>query len=100
MIEIKRADRNNFCETSLDLFDRSQEVQNIWRIENGRLVLKCLTDAAYLSPQGGRSSNFDASISQNYLINGHQLLPKNNSGDDGHWGRVEIVYGSNEKDAR
>ena len=40
MIEIKRADRYNFCETSMDAFDRSQEVQNVWRMENGRLVLK------------------------------------------------------------
>ena len=38
-IEIKQADRNNFCETSMDLFDRFQEVQNVWRIENGRLIL-------------------------------------------------------------
>ena len=40
MIEIKQADRNNFCETSMDSFDRFQEVQNVWRIKNGRLVLK------------------------------------------------------------
>ena len=40
MIEIKQADRNNFCETSMDFFDRFQEVQNVWRMENGRLVLK------------------------------------------------------------
>ena len=40
MIEIKQADRNNFCETSMDSFDRFQEVQNVWRIENGRLVLE------------------------------------------------------------
>ena len=40
MIEIKQADRNNFCETSMDFFDRFQEVQNVWRTENGRLVLK------------------------------------------------------------
>ena len=39
MIEIKQADRNNFCETSMDSFDRFQEVQNVWRIENGRFVL-------------------------------------------------------------
>ena len=39
MIEIKQADINNFCETSMDSFDRFQEVQNVWRIENGRLVL-------------------------------------------------------------
>ena len=40
VIEIKLADRNNFCETSMDSFDRFQEVQNVWRMENGRLVLK------------------------------------------------------------
>ena len=40
MIEIKQADRNNFRETSMDSFDRFQEVQNVWRIENGRLVLE------------------------------------------------------------
>ena len=40
MIEIKQADRSNFCETSLDAFDRLQEVQNVWRMENGRFVLK------------------------------------------------------------
>ena len=39
MIEIKQADRNNFGETSMDSFDRFQEVQNVWRMENGRLVL-------------------------------------------------------------
>ena len=39
-IEIKQADRTNFCETSMDSFDRFQEVQNVWRMENGRLVLK------------------------------------------------------------
>ena len=33
-IEIKQADRNNFCETSMDAFDRFQEVQNVWRMEN------------------------------------------------------------------
>ncbi len=40
MIEIKQADRNNFCETSMDAFDRFQEVRNVWRTENGGLVLK------------------------------------------------------------
>ena len=39
-IKIKQADRNNFSETSMDSFDRFQAVQNVWRIENGRLVLK------------------------------------------------------------
>ena len=40
MIEIKQADRNNFRETSMDSFDRFQEVQNVFRMENGKLVLK------------------------------------------------------------
>ncbi len=40
MIEIKQADRSNFNERSMDLFDRYQEVQNVFRVENGRLVLK------------------------------------------------------------
>jgi len=40
MIEIKQVDKDNFCETSLDSFDRYQEVQNVFRMENGRLVLK------------------------------------------------------------
>lgn len=39
MIEIKRADRNNFSETSMDQFDRFQEVKNVWRKENGGFVL-------------------------------------------------------------
>ena len=40
MIEIKRVDKDTFCETSLDSFDRYQEVKNVFRMENGRLVLK------------------------------------------------------------
>ena len=40
MIEIKQADRNNFTESSMDSFDRYQEVQNVFRMENGKLVLK------------------------------------------------------------
>ena len=39
-IEIKPADRSNFTEFSMDLFDRFQEVRNVYRIENGILVLK------------------------------------------------------------
>ena len=54
MIEIKQADRNNFCETSLDLFDRSQEVQNVWRIENGRFVLKFRPFTETWSPEQRR----------------------------------------------
>ena len=38
-IEIKRADRSNFTELSMDSFDRFQEVQNVYRMENGKLLL-------------------------------------------------------------
>ena len=54
MIEIKQADRNNFCETSMDSFDRFQEVQNVWRIENGRLVLKFQPFTETWSPEQRR----------------------------------------------
>ena len=40
MIEIKQVDRGNFSETSMDLFDRYQEVRNVFRMESGKLVLK------------------------------------------------------------
>ena len=40
MIEIKQADRSNFNELSMDLFDRFQEVHNVYRMENGELILK------------------------------------------------------------
>ena len=40
MIEIKQADTSNFNEFSMDSFDRYQEVQNVFRMENGKLVLK------------------------------------------------------------
>ena len=39
-IEIKLANRSNFTEFSMDSFDRFQEVKNVYRIENGKLVLK------------------------------------------------------------
>ena len=54
MIEIKQADRNNFCETSMDSFDRSQEVQNVWRMENDRLVLKFQPFTETWSPERRR----------------------------------------------
>ena len=54
MIEIKRADRNNFCETSMDSFDRFQEVQNVWRMENGRLVLNFQPFTETWSPEQRR----------------------------------------------
>ena len=39
-IEIKQADNNNFNAFSMNSFDRFQEVKNVYRPENGRLVLK------------------------------------------------------------
>ena len=39
-IEIKLVDTGNYTESSMDSFDRFQEVRNVYRIENGRLVLK------------------------------------------------------------
>ena len=54
MIEIKQADRNNFCESSMDSFDRFQEVQNVWRLENGRLVLKFQPFTETWSPERRR----------------------------------------------
>ena len=39
-IEIKLADKSNFTEFSMDSFDRFQEVKNVYRIENGKLILK------------------------------------------------------------
>lgn len=39
-IEIRPADISNFTESSMDSFDRFQEIRNVCRIENGRLVLK------------------------------------------------------------
>lgn len=40
MIRIEQADRNNFTLTSLDLFDRFQEVRNVFRLVDGKLVLR------------------------------------------------------------
>ena len=53
-IEIKQADRSNFCETSMDSFDRFQEVQNVWRMENGRLVLNYQPFTETWSPEQRR----------------------------------------------
>lgn len=55
VIEIRQADRNNFCETSMDSFDRFQEVQNVWRMENGRLVLISQPFAETWSPEQRRN---------------------------------------------
>ena len=60
---------------------------------SGRLVLTCLTDEVKLNALGGRNSGaYNASKSQNYLINGRQCVPQSVTTDDKHWGRVEVVY--------
>ena len=67
---------------------------------DGRLVLTCLSDNVKLTGMGGRNSGkYDATQSQNYLINGQQLVPKTKTADDGHWGRVEIEWTESTTDA-
>ena len=59
--------------------------------EGGRLVLTCLSDNVKITGVGGRNSGtYNATKSQNYLINGNQLVPQSETADDKHWGRVEI----------
>ena len=53
-IEIKQADRSNFSENSLDSFDRYQEVQNVYRPENGNLALKAQPFSETWSPERRR----------------------------------------------
>ncbi|MBR0081507.1 MAG: GNAT family N-acetyltransferase [Clostridia bacterium] len=87
MIEIKRADRNNFCETSMDAFDRSQEVQNVWCMENGRLVLKFRPFTETWSPEqrrkkageilSGRYSTFCA-FEGDAVVGEIMLMPERN----------------------
>ena len=68
---------------------------------NGRLVLTCLSDNVKLTGLGGRNSgSYDATQSQNYLINGIQCVPKSKTADDGHWGRVEIEWTKSSTDAK
>jgi len=63
---------------------------------DGRLVLTCLSDKVRLDAIGGRgvgeNGKYFAPVSSNYMINGYQCVPKSETADDGHWGRVEIVY--------
>lgn len=54
MIDIKQADRSNFSERSMDSFDRYQEVRNVFRAENGTLVLKQLYFVETWSPERRR----------------------------------------------
>ena len=68
---------------------------------SGRLVLTCLSDNVKITGMGGRNSgSYDATQSQNYLINGKQLVPKTKTADDGHWGRVEIEWTKSTTDAK
>lgn len=63
---------------------------------DGRLVLTCLSDNVEINGRGGRNSGaYNATKSQNYLINGKQCVSNSRTHDDGHWGRVEIVYKGN-----
>ena len=54
MFEIKQVDRSNFTESSMDSFDRYQEVKKVFRMENGRLVLKKLPFIETWSPERRR----------------------------------------------
>ncbi len=66
----------------------------------GRLVLTCLSDNIVINGVGGRNDGaYSAAKSQNYLINGKQLEPLQDNLDDGHWGRVEVVYDASSNDA-
>ena len=67
MIEIKRVDKDTFCETSLDSFDRFQEVQNIYSLENGKLVLKFHPFTETWSPERRREKAAEI-LSGRYII--------------------------------
>ena len=62
---------------------------------DGRLVLTCLSDNVVLNGVGGRTYTengaYSSTLSANYTINGYQDATSGNA-DDGHWGRVEIVW--------
>ena len=65
----------------------------------GKLVLTCLTPTVIINSVGGRNSGaYNATLSKNYLVNGEQIVPHTDTGDDGHWGRVEIIYASGSTD--
>ncbi len=69
----------------------------------GRLVLTSLSDSIRIDKQGGvvydANGRYSAKLSSNYLINGKQLCPKSDTANDGHWGRIEIVWTKNTKNA-
>ena len=67
--------------------------------EGGRLMLTCLSNNVKVNGVGGRTSgNYVPEQSKNFLINGKQLNSKSGA-DDGHWGRIEIVWDKQSKDA-
>ena len=66
MFEIKQVNRSNFTESSMDSFDRYQEVQNVFRMENGRLVLKKQPFAETWSP-GRRREKATEILSGKYI---------------------------------
>ena len=69
---------------------------------DGRLVLTCLSDNIRIDKQGGRAytadGKYDPDNSRNFLVNGNQCVTLNKK-DDGHWGRVELVYTENASNA-
>ena len=76
-------------EPTVDTEDQTVITEN----GGGRLVLTCLSDNVSINKVGGRNDGkYYADKSSNYLIEGRQLVPKSKTADDGHWGRVEIVY--------
>ena len=59
---------------------------------DGRLVLTVLGNSTKVNLVGGRNSgSYNSNLSSNYLINGYQAATTGNA-DDGHWGRVEVVW--------
>ena len=89
LLQISSAD-----EPTVDAKNRTVITEN----GNGKLVLTCLTKDVSLRARGGRNEGrYDATLSQNYLVNGKQIVPATPTGDDGHWGRVEIVHKSTDE---
>jgi len=75
----------------------------------GRLVLTSLSDNVKFRLAGGRNEGaYSAADSFNYTVivqhNGQltpvQCVPRSNTADDGHWGRVEIVSTAGSTDAK
>ena len=59
---------------------------------DGKLVLTVLGKDNEVNLVGGRNQgSYNSTLSKNYLINGYQAASNGNA-DDGHWGRVEVVW--------